>query len=243
MVREALPDHGRHLDVVLRSPGGCVCCAYVVARELHRRFEHIGVFVPLATKSAATLVALAADELVLGDLGELGPLDAQWGNLGTDSRPDRSCLRLSEALAVLKGYARDACEELARSLRENGIRSDDAYRTATEFAGKVCQPLYAQLSPQALGESMRNNQVGIAYADRILRRYRPELYAQSGPKIIERLAWEYPTHGFVIDREELEEIGIPARAPTAAEAPHSKGSRTPWPAFLMTRCASRRLRR
>jgi hypothetical protein len=217
-VREVLPHHGRHLDLVLRSPGGCVCCAYVVARELHRRFERVEVFVPLATKSAATLIALAADELVLGDLGELGPLDAQSDNLGTDSRPDRSCLKLSEALALFKGYARDACEELARSLTENGIRSDDAYRTATEFAGKICQPLYGQLSPQALGESMRNNQVGVAYADRILRRYRPELYAQNGPKIIERLAWEYPTHSFVIDREELEEMGVPARAPTAAEA-------------------------
>jgi len=126
MVREALPHHGRHLDLVLRSPGGCVCCAYVIARELRRRFERVGAFVPLATKSAATLIALAADELVLGDLGELGPLDAQSDNLGTDSRPDRSCLKLSEALALLKGYTRDACEELARSLTGNGIRRPSA---------------------------------------------------------------------------------------------------------------------
>ncbi len=59
----------------------------------------------------------------------------------------------------------------------------------------------------------------VAYAERVLRRYRPELYAHKGPAIIERLVRGYADHGFVIDREELAEIGIPARGPTVAEAP------------------------
>ncbi len=66
----------------------------------------------------------------------------------------------------------------------------------------------SNLNPQALGVSMRNNQVDMANADRILRRWRPELYAQNGPKII---APHFGlSHGFVIDGEELEEIGRPA---------------------------------
>ncbi len=59
----------------------------------------------------------------------------------------------------------------------------------------------------------------VAYAERVLRRYRPELYAKKGPAIIERLVRGYADHGFVIDREELAEIGVPARGPTTAEAP------------------------
>ena len=52
--------------------------AYLVARELRRRFAQLTAYVPFEAKSAATLLCLAADELVLGDLGELGPLDQQY---------------------------------------------------------------------------------------------------------------------------------------------------------------------
>ncbi len=41
-------------DVVIRSPGGCLCCAYQIARELRRRFDHLGMFVPLAACCSVT---------------------------------------------------------------------------------------------------------------------------------------------------------------------------------------------
>ena len=68
----------KHLDVIMSSPGGDVGAAYLVARELRRRFERLTVFVPFRAKSAATLLCLAGDELVLGSLGELVPLDQQY---------------------------------------------------------------------------------------------------------------------------------------------------------------------
>jgi hypothetical protein len=78
-VRAALEDEtGEHLDVIVGSPGGDVEAAYLVARELRRRFEQLTVFVPFQAKSAATVLCLAADELVLGSLGELGPLEQQY---------------------------------------------------------------------------------------------------------------------------------------------------------------------
>lgn len=44
------------------------------ARHYHK---HVRLVVPSFCKSAGTLVAIAADELAIGDLGELGPLDVQ----------------------------------------------------------------------------------------------------------------------------------------------------------------------
>jgi hypothetical protein len=61
------------LDVIVASPGGDIEAAYLVARELRRRAKQLTIYVPFRTKSAAALIALAADELVLGTLGELGP--------------------------------------------------------------------------------------------------------------------------------------------------------------------------
>jgi len=220
-VREVLGPRSGQVDVVIRSPGGCLCCAYQIARELRRRFDRLAVFVPLAAKSAATLIALAADDLVLGDLGALGPLDAQFSDKQHADFPvDRSRLEVFSALDQLKKHAIETFDELVRSVAENsGMRGEDVFRIGTEFAARICQPLYAQVAPQTVGQSLRAIDMTVAYVERVLRRYRPDLYAQNGPAIIDRLVRGYPDHGFVIDREELDKIGIPARAPTAAEAP------------------------
>jgi ATP-dependent protease ClpP protease subunit len=106
-VRNALEDErGEHLDVIVSSPGGDVEAAYLVARELRRRFGALTVFVPFRAKSAATLLCLAADELVLGSLGELGPLDQQYnekqkadGPLSTSRLLPFKALQLVLALA------------------------------------------------------------------------------------------------------------------------------------------------
>lgn len=150
-----LPEGGGGFDVLLRSPGGCACCAYVMARELRRRFAEIAVFVPLGAKSAATLVALAADELVLGDLGELGPLDAQFCDRQRADFPvDRSRLEVLEALGELKKHALSTFDGIVRAVVENsGMKGEDVCKIGLEFAVKLCQPLYTQINPLVLAKA------------------------------------------------------------------------------------------
>jgi hypothetical protein len=52
----------------------------------------------------------------------------------------------------------------------------------------------------------------------VLRRYRPDLYGARGIEIIGALVKSYPSHDFIIDLEELSEIGVPARSFTTEEA-------------------------
>ena len=47
---------------------------------------------------------------------------------------------------------------------------------------------------------------------------RPALYAERGEALLHRLIQTYPTHGFVLDREELEDLGLPNRPPDQTEA-------------------------
>jgi hypothetical protein len=61
--------------------------------------------------------------------------------------------------------------------------------------------------------------VGVEYALRLLRRYRPALEAEQAKRLVHRLVHDYPSHGFVIDCEEAHELGLPARLPLEAEAP------------------------
>src|SRR5262249_34135480 len=63
------------VDVVLHASGGLVSAARRIALLLRESAGRLNVLVPYRARSAATLLCLAADELVLGPLAELSPLD------------------------------------------------------------------------------------------------------------------------------------------------------------------------
>jgi hypothetical protein len=69
--------HGPELDLILHSPGGSAEATASVVRYLRTKFSAIRVFVPLAAMSAATMWALAGDEIVMGKHSQLGPIDPQ----------------------------------------------------------------------------------------------------------------------------------------------------------------------
>ncbi len=68
---------GTELDLVLHSPGGSPEAAEAIVSYLRSRFEHIRVIVPNLAMSAATMLACAANELVLGKHSFLSPTDPQ----------------------------------------------------------------------------------------------------------------------------------------------------------------------
>ena len=65
------------LDVVLESGGGSIDSAYKILKLLKMYAEKVTVIVPFYAKSAASLIAIGADELVMCKNGELGPVDPQ----------------------------------------------------------------------------------------------------------------------------------------------------------------------
>jgi hypothetical protein len=67
----------RQLDLVLHSPGGDPDAAESIMSYLRERFDHIRAVIPLAAMSAATMMALACDEIVMGQHSQLGPIDPQ----------------------------------------------------------------------------------------------------------------------------------------------------------------------
>lgn len=68
----------RELDLILTSPGGSAEAADSIMSYLRTRFDNIRVIVPVAAMSAATMMALAADRIVMGAHSQLGPIDPQF---------------------------------------------------------------------------------------------------------------------------------------------------------------------
>jgi ClpP class serine protease len=83
------------IDLVAHTPGGLVLASEQIARALHRHPARVTVLVPHYAMSGGTLLALAADEIVMDENAVLGPVDPQIGQW-----PAASILRVAESKPV-----------------------------------------------------------------------------------------------------------------------------------------------
>ena len=67
----------KNVALILVTEGGSPDCAYRIARTLQCLYTKVYFIVSGYCKSAGTLLALGAHELIFGHHGELGPLDIQ----------------------------------------------------------------------------------------------------------------------------------------------------------------------
>lgn len=107
-VIHGLPD--APLDLIVHSPGGSAEATEMVVQYLRSKFSHIRAIIPQAAMSATTMLACAADEIVMGKHSALGPIDPQFiigGPFGRSSVP---------AQAILDQFdlAREECKDPAK---------------------------------------------------------------------------------------------------------------------------------
>jgi ClpP class serine protease len=85
------------LDLVLHTPGGLVLAALQIAKAVREHTGTVTVFVPHYAMSGGTLIALAADEIVMCEHSVLGPIDPQLGE-----SPAASLIKVVEEKPVAK---------------------------------------------------------------------------------------------------------------------------------------------
>ena len=143
------------------------------------------------------MFAICANELAIGDIGELGPLDVQV------SIPDELAGRISgldvlNTLTQIQQHSIVVFQEVLTSLRYGaGISTKLASQLAVEIAVGSARPLYEQVDPTRLSEINRAMQIAFQYGTR-LNDYGGNLKEES----ITKLLIGYPDHGFAIDRKE-----------------------------------------
>jgi ClpP class serine protease len=110
------------IDIILHTPGGLVLASLQIARALKQRPGKVTVFVPHYAMSGGTLIALAADEIVMCRHAVLGPVDPQIGQM-----PAASLLRavakkpladLEDRTLVLADQAEMAIVEVRQAVQE-----------------------------------------------------------------------------------------------------------------------------
>src|ERR1700704_1122413 len=76
---------GRTIEIVLHTPGGLVLAASQIAQALRDHDGRVVAVVPHYAMSGGTLIALAADEIVIDRHAALGPVDPQLGQYAAAS--------------------------------------------------------------------------------------------------------------------------------------------------------------
>ena len=69
-----LTDPAVPIDIVLHTPGGLVLASLQIARAIHKHQGQVTAFVPHYAMSGGTLIALAADEIVMSEYAVIVPL-------------------------------------------------------------------------------------------------------------------------------------------------------------------------
>ena len=204
-------DEAGSLTVLLNSPGGEIESAYRMLLALRDKAGDIEVLVPGMAKSAATFFCLGADSIHMGRYGELGPLDPQiLDRSGSEFRV--SALETFKALEHLINYSMNSLDTIIETLlRRTPMDVPHALGHAHPLFAAIASSLYGQIDPHELGGLGRYLSVSEEYSMRVMRRWAYGDFSDSARhEIAQRLIWDYPDHGFVIDLIEAREIGLKA---------------------------------
>jgi len=176
------------IDLLIHSAGGDIDAAEKIVYMCRHRAKTLRVIVPEYAKSAATLIALAADKILMGYASELGPIDPQISITTpegrTVQRPARSFL--------------DGLEAIKEKVAQEGGLSPVYY------------PPLSQLDPALLDYCNKAIKRSREFAVKWLKTHMCRDNPGKAETIADRLldVTRYLSHGIVIDEREAREMGL-----------------------------------
>ena len=136
-----MTDEDVPLDLVLHTPGGLVLAALQIARAVREHKAKVTVFVPHYAMSGGTLIALAADEVVMCKHSVLGPVDPQLGKYPAASLikavEQKPVAEVDDETLIKADVGRKAIaqvKEAAKGLLERRLPADKAETLADKLS-------------------------------------------------------------------------------------------------------------
>ena len=176
------------IDLMLHSPGGDIDVAEKLVYMCSSRAKSLRVIVPESAKSAATLIALAANSVLMSDTSELGPIDPQ---ITTTTAGGQQITRPATSFL-------DGLEAIKEEAGKSGTLSPAYF------------PLLSQLDPALLDFCRKSMLRSQKFAEKWLLKGQYQEQPERAKEIAERLTdtKRYLSHGTVIDYQEARDIGL-----------------------------------
>lgn len=186
-IEQVKPATGKidRLDLFLNSPGGFLDSAYKLIRICKEYCSEFNVIIPLAAKSAATVIALGANEIVMNVFSELGPIDP----------------------IIQHPYKQDV-RVPARS-----IKDFFEFLNTTETSKIMVDPQFKSqmsslLDPYLIGSYQTALNSSKQIAEKLLKENALRENPEKVENAVKTFTEYYYSHSYVIDRNEARDIGL-----------------------------------
>lgn len=176
------------VDVLIVSNGGDPTVAWRIISMLRELFKEVGVLLPYTAFSAATLLALGADEIVMHPFANLGPVDPQL----TTIRPNN------------EGRQHFGSEDLIHYL---AFVKEDVGITDQRELQNAFTLLCRDVGAIPVGAAKRSTQLSLSLGEKLLTLHMND--RNEARAITESLNKSFYHHGYPVGRSEAKKIGLP----------------------------------
>ncbi len=131
------------IDFIIHTPGGLVLAAKQIAHALMKHPAKVTVFVPHFAMSGGTLIALAADEVVMDENAVLGPVDPQLGQMPAASivsvLDQKPVDKIDDNTLIMADVAKKALAQMKDTVKEILMHKGWDEKRADEVAELLSQ--------------------------------------------------------------------------------------------------------
>lgn len=192
----------KKISLLLYASGGDMLAPIRIVKLIRNHCDTFEVLVPYKAHSAGTLIALGADRIVMGKLGELTPVDPTTGHPFNPQNPADPQRRLEVSVEDLNSYFLFAKEKA-------GVKP--------EQMADVYKILVEKLHPLSIGNAYRAYRMAKLLTERLLSLHMDKTKdSQKIKKIIDEITGDITIHAYPIDRDEAKELGLKIDTPKAS---------------------------
>ena len=186
------------IDLFLYSSGGDTMVPWRLVSMIREYCDKFSVIVPYKAHSAATMIALGADEIVMSDLSELSPIDPSTANAFNPVDPKNPQNRIPISVEDVMAFF-----DLAKN--KFGIKSDE---DLTKIFNKFVES-NPQIHPLALGNVNRTHNLIRILAKRLLKSHKEPIHEDDIKKVVDNFTEKLYSHQYFIGRKEAkEDLGL-----------------------------------
>jgi hypothetical protein len=205
---DVVPLLSRHLEKIgkakkislfLYTSGGDMLAPIRIVKLIRNHCDTFEVVVPYKAHSAGTLIALGADKIFMGKLGELTPVDPTTGHPFNPQNPANPQQQLEVSVEDLNSYFLFAKEKA-------GVKPGQM--------ADVYKMLIEKLHPLSIGNAYRAYRMAKLLTERLLSLHMDKTReSQKIKKIINEITGDITIHAYPIDRDEAKELGLKVDIP------------------------------
>lgn len=183
------------LDLFVVSRGGDGVMPRRLVALIRDHVQRFSLLVPNVAQSAATIIGLGADEIVMHPMGYLGPIDPRVKNDFNPTDLLDPSTRLKISVEDVDSYT-----ELAREFFKT---------TQTGDGIQVLRMLTDRVNPLALGNVRRMHAQTRQLASKLLKLHMHNASDRDIESIVESLTSKLNNHEYPLTRAEARELGLP----------------------------------